>query len=313
MSIKGEKLTFGVVLPTCNRANLVRGFLETIDKQRSCPHELILVDQSDDESTKKVFEDWKPANIQKKYLHRNVKSLVLARNAGIKASGNTDLIAFFDDDILLDFRFCEEIVKVFESDEGGQYAGGMGTVEPWKYKPKPLQAFFLMSFEGSGKFLASGAPTFPHWKKEFTETEFVSGGCTFWRRHIIQEYLFDERLRDHGYGDDVDISYRVSRRYKLFLQPRAVCYQQKDPPGRILGRQYRRAWIQNMYYLAQKNDISLLAYSWCVLGHFFRDLICLDFQKLLGDFEGTFNIVCGRIDTVAGYKHFIKQLRQERQ
>ena len=307
-----EKLTFSIILPTCNRAVLVKTFLETVDQQKRLPAELILVDQSDDDSTEKVFNDWHPVDIEKKYIHRDVKSLILARNAGIVSSGATDLIAFFDDDILLDQKFCNEVVKIFEDDQEGQYAGGMGTVDQWEYKRKPLQAFFLMPYEGSGKFLASGAPTFSHWKKEFTEVEFVSGGCTFWRRSIIREYLFDERLSNYGHGDDVDVSYRISRRYKLFLQPKAVCFQHENPPGRDLGRAYRRTWIQNMYYLSQKNGISILAYLWCVLGHFVRDIVCLDFQRLMGDFEAVGNIVRGRIDTVAGYDQFIKNRKQGR-
>ena len=306
------ELTYSIILPTCNRASLVKEFLKSVDVQGQKPLELILVDQSDSEETKKVFDQWDPAGIQKKYIYNEVKSLILARNAGIKACAQTDLIAFFDDDILLDLKFCEEVVRVFEADKQEVYAGGMGTVDQWNYKAKPFQAFFLMPYEGSGKFLASGVPTYPHWKREFSETEFVSGGCTFWRNHIIKEYLFDERLSDYGHGDDVDVSYRISRRYKLFLQPKAICFQHGNPPGRKLGRDYRRAWIQNMYYLAQKNGISLVAYWWCVIGHFLRDLVCCDFQRLRGDFEGTRNIVRGRIDTVIGYHQFIESRKQKR-
>jgi len=278
-----------------------------LDGKNRKPYELILVDQSDDVSTRQVLDDWASEGIQKKYIHREVRSLILARNAGIEASENTDLIAFFDDDILLNQEFCEEVVKVFENDMEQVYAGGMGTVDQWEYKSKPLQSFFLMPHEGSGKFLKSGAPTFPHWKKEFAETEFVSGGCTFWRRSVIKEYLFDERLSQYGHGDDVDVSYRISRKHKLFLQPKAVCYQHENPPGRDLGRKYRRAWIQNMYYLAQKNDMSLIAYFWCVFGYFLRDLVCLDFQRLLGDYEGLRNIILRRIDTISGYDQFIRE------
>lgn len=79
-----------MILPTCDRASLVKEFLGTIDQQRRRPTELILVDQSDDDSTKKVFDDWPSQGIHKKYIHRDVKSLILARNAGIEASDNTD-------------------------------------------------------------------------------------------------------------------------------------------------------------------------------------------------------------------------------
>lgn len=303
-------MTYSIIIPTLNRAVLVRNLLACIEKQTVLPYEVIIVDQSDDCAARDIFEAWNPPGIIKKYIFREVKSLILARHAGLDACAETDLVAFFDDDITLDPRFCEEIVKVFYEDRDGAYAGGMGAVDGWAYRFKPLQHFFLMPHEGSGRFLPSGMQTFPHWKKEFCETEFLSGGCTFWRRKIIQKYRFDERLSGFGCGDDVDISHRITREYKLFFQPKAVCYQDANPPGRNSGRTYRRVWVQNMYYLAQKNSIFMPAYAWCVLGHILRDLGCLDFPKAIGDFEGIKNIVLGRIDTVQGYDDFKRQLKR---
>lgn len=302
-------MTYSIVLPTLNRATLVRNFLDCVEKETVLPYEVIVVDQSDGCATREIFEAWNPLGIIKKYVHREVKSLILARNAGLDACGETDLIAFFDDDVTVDGRFCEEMVRVFCEDKFGIYAGGMGTVHGWSYRFKPIQAFFLMPHEGSGSFLPSGVQTFPHWKKEFCLTEFLSGGCTFWRRKIIQTYRFDERLSGSGLGDDVDVSYRVARDYKLFFQPKAVCYQIVNPPGKNSARTYRRVWVQNMFYLAQKNKVFMPAYAWCVLGHVLRDLACLDFSMAIGDLEGIKNIIFGRIDTVQGYDDFSRQLK----
>lgn len=307
-------MTYSIILPTLNRAALVRNFLDCVETQTVLPYEVIVVDQSDNFATRDVFEAWSlPLGIVKKYIHRKVKSLILARNAGLDACGETDLVVFFDDDVTVEARFCEEMVKVFCEDRFNAYAGGMGTVHGWPYRFKPFQILFLMPHEGSGRFLPSGAQTFPHWKKEFCETEFLSGGCTFWRRKVIQKYRFDERLNGFGCGDDVDISYRIARDYKLFFQPKAVCYQIANPPGKDNGRTYRRAWVQNMYYLAQKNKVFIPAYVWCVLGHVLRDLICLDFSRVIGDFEGIRNIILGRIDTVQGYDDFKRQLKISRE
>jgi GT2 family glycosyltransferase len=281
------------MLPTCNRAKLAAQFLRSVERQTALPYEIIVVDQSDDWSTRDVFDRWDVCGniIRKKYIHREIKSLILARHVGLDACADTDLVVFFDDDITLDSLFCEEIIKVFEQDPDGKFAGGMGTVKGWGFQPKPFQAFFLMPHEGNGRFLPSGSPTFVHWKNDFCETEFVSGGCTFWRREIIQKYRFDEHLGGYGYGDDVDISYRVSRDYKLFFQPKSVCYQEANPPGRVLKKKYRSDWVKNMYYLARKNNFSIPAYAWCVFGHLVRDLVCFDFKGALGDIEGAWSIV----------------------
>ncbi len=290
-------MTYSIILPTLNRPELVKNLLSSIEQQTLLPAAIVVVDQSDNHLTRDIFNAWNHPQINKTYIHRQVKSLILARHAGLDAC-ETDLVAFLDDDITLDPLFCESIVKVFMDDRIEKYAGGMGTIQGWNYRPKPFQAFFLMPHEGSGRFLISGMQTYPHWKKEFCETEFVSGGCTFWRRKIIGKYRFDERICGTGHGDDVDVSYRISRHHKLFFQPKSICFQTKNPPGKDSGRKYRREWIQNMYYLTKKNNIFVGAYAWCVLGYVLRDLICLDFQKIQGDWEGIGKVILGRIDTV---------------
>lgn len=302
-------MTYSIILPTLNRAALVKDFLACVEKQTLLPEEVIVVDQGDNCATRDLFEGWNPSGIAKKYVYREVKSLILARNAGLDACTHTDLVVFFDDDVAMEAQFCEEMVKVFQNDANGIYAGGMGAVHGWAYRPKPFQFFFFMPHEGSGRFLPSGAQTFPHWKKEFCETEFLSGGCTFWRRKVIKAYRFDERLSGFGFGDDVDVSYRISRNYKLFFQPKAVCHQVSNPPGKMSGRAYRKVWVQNMYYLAQKNRIFMPAYALCVFGHVLRDLACMDFPMAIGDLEGIRNIILGRIDTVQGYDDFKCQLK----
>ncbi len=306
-----SQLSFSLILPTCNRAELVKQFLESVSKQIVHPLEVIVVDQSDSPATKDIFDAWNVPGVSKKYIYNQVKFLILARHRGLDACASTDLVAFLDDDVVLDPAFCKEIVQVFEKDVEGRFAGGMGAVDGWDSHSKPFQAFFLMPHEGSGNFLKSGAQTFTHGRKEFCETEFLSGGCTFWRRKIIQQYRFDERLSGYGYGDDVDISFRISRRHKLFFQPKSVCFQQPNCPGMDKGRLYRRVWIQNMYYLAQKNQFFIPAFAWCVLGHFIRDFLCLDFPRVRGDLEGTWNILRGRVDTVVGYAEFKRGLKHD--
>ena len=139
------RLQYSIILPTCNRVSLVSSFLKSIEQQTMLPSEVVVIDQSDDEETKDLFEQWSPqkGSIKKKYVHSKIKSLILARHAGLDACGQTGLVAFLDDDITLDPLFCEEIVKIFTKDKEGKFAGGMGTVDGWEYRKKPFQTFFF--------------------------------------------------------------------------------------------------------------------------------------------------------------------------
>lgn len=311
-------LTYSILIPTLNRPQLLKNLLASVEQQTRAPHEVILVDQSDDLETKNFFDHWNPVRflqLKKRYIHLNEKSLVKARNTGIHAA-TSDLVCFMDDDATFNPEFAQVIVEIFEKDTENRYAGGTGHIVGFTKKRRLLQTLFLMPHEGNGYFLASGVQTYPHWKKEFCETEFVSGGCTFWRRSIIAEYRFDKRLNAYGHGEDVDISYRISRKFKNFYQPKAKIFLHSHPFDKHLnkdsGRRFRRAWVQNFYYLAIKNRIFLPAFYWCVLGHFLRDLVCFDFSSLLGDGEGLWKILIQQIETVEGYKEF-KQERKNRE
>ncbi|MCC6278778.1 MAG: glycosyltransferase family 2 protein [Oligoflexia bacterium] len=305
-----KKLTYSILVPTCNRPELMERFLKSVSAQSRKPDEVVVIDQSDDGKTKGVFEAWNAPGVKKTYLHRTVKSLILARNAGIDASGAYDLVCFFDDDIVLEPEFCERMVERFEHDVEGRFAGGMGTMVGTPKRNAWIQKIFFMPHDGDGKFTKAGAPTFCHWKDEFCETEFLSGGITFWRKSIIQAFRFDERLVGYGHGDDVDVSYRTSRKYKHFYEPRARCFHDPHSPGRDKVMIFRRGFIQNSFYLAQKNGIPLWAFGISVLGYIFRDLILLDHYRLRGDLMAVANILRGRIDTVVGYDDFIRAQRQ---
>lgn len=301
-------LPFSLLVPTLNRPDHLGRLLASIQIQTRTPDEIVVIDQSDDSRSRELFESWQAAPQTKKvYLHRTVKSLILARNAGLDASGKVDLVAFLDDDLVLRPSFCEHIVTRFEMDTMGLYAGGMGTIAGSRKRFKPLQTLFMMPREGSGKFSRSGAPTFPHWKGSFSDTEFLSGGITFWRKEILMRHRFDERMVGYGYGDDVDVSYRISRKHRNFIEPLATCEHEDHAPGREQGFAYRRGWIQNFYYLAQKNGISRFWFLWCALGHVLRDLICMDGPKLRGDLVALRNIARGEIDTVVGYAEFVRE------
>src|SRR5690606_30929231 len=146
--------------------------------------------------------------------------------------------------------YSEQIIKVFEKDQQGIYAGGMGTFIGARQKTNLASRLFFMPCDGDGRFQPSGAQTYPYGHDHFMEVEFLAGGITFWRKEIICKYRYDERLVAYGHGDDVDVSYRISRKYKNFFQPAAKCHHDLHSPGRDRLTTYRRNWIQNFYYLS---------------------------------------------------------------
>jgi len=109
-------LEISVIIPTYNREEHLKNCLSSLLIQTKKPLEILIIDNSDNLYSKKVVnlfeEQFKLKNILIYNFKNSINSGALARNLGaLKAKG--DLIAFLDDDVLLDSNYYEEIEKVF--------------------------------------------------------------------------------------------------------------------------------------------------------------------------------------------------------
>jgi GT2 family glycosyltransferase len=78
--------------------------------------------------------------------------------------------------------------------------------------------FISLTTEGNkrkGALLKSGRNVSYCLAEVDLETEWLCSGATVWRKEILDEFKFDEWFAGYGVVDDVDFSYRVSKRYKL--------------------------------------------------------------------------------------------------
>ena len=113
-----NSLKISVVIPTRNRPEDLADLLSTLLNQDHLPLEVLIIDDSEEDSTKRVTDLFKPdfeaVGCKLKYVKGNCDGLPAARNLGVKISrGN--LILFLDDDILLlDKNTIKSIVTFFE-------------------------------------------------------------------------------------------------------------------------------------------------------------------------------------------------------
>lgn len=300
--MKNNQWPLSIVIPTLNRPHYLAKALISIKNQSHLPSEIIIVDQSDGPETRQLFEAFDAGNIKKTYVHQSEKSLILARNRGIDLATESKFIGFLDDDLEIKSDFIEHLMARFASDTKGELAGGMGTFEGRNLKKKKFNEFFHMSHDGVGKFLPNGVPTYPHWMPDFAEVEFLSGGITIYRAEVIRSHKFDENLVGYGYGDDTDVSFRISRKFKLFIEPKAKCSHDDASTGRDPGFKHRKMWTQNMYYLLKKNvgvnKQSISSFRRLVAGQILDDLRHFRKGAFLGNFVAIKNILTGKLDSV---------------
>ena len=118
-----------VIIPTLNRPADLKRCLDSLVAQTLPPDELIIVDQSSDEQTKNLLEEYRqkyghviPSFI---YILQAEKSSARARNLGASLAKG-EILSFTDDDIILYPDYLERIMAGFKDPQVG---GVMGNVE----------------------------------------------------------------------------------------------------------------------------------------------------------------------------------------
>ena len=66
------------------------------------------------------------------------------------------------------------------------------------------------------KFIPESETQIP---QDIKEVELCSGGNTSYLREVFEEFFFDEEFDGYAPMEDIDFSYRVSRKYKLIVDP----------------------------------------------------------------------------------------------
>jgi glycosyltransferase involved in cell wall biosynthesis len=295
-------MKISLIISTCNREESLTDCLDSIFKQTLIPYEIIIVDSSD-EFRKPCIEKNCPSNI--KYLHTQSRGLTKQRNIGLKeASG--DIVTFVDDDVILYRNYLEEIQKVFDN-YPGKIGGVTGKVidtnEEITGVPRLCYHIFAWAFlllrPGSGRFQLSGFPTSYRDKGKVVKGEILYGCNMAFKREVLMEIGFDEKLYRFMYMEDESIAYRVSRKYNNYFTPFAIVIHR--------NREKRNEWIRanalvrNFIYLHRtmypRTTLHIIAFLWSMCGLSFVEFMRSIKRKDMSRFKGFLTGIVQSLET----------------
>jgi GT2 family glycosyltransferase/SAM-dependent methyltransferase len=196
-----------VVVATRNRPETLARLLESLELLPTAPAEVIVVDNGPDERTREVVEGSGSAT----YVAEPRPGLSAARNAGIRRARGS-IVAFTDDDAVVDARWLEALCGGFESPDVMAVTGLV--------LPARLDTSVQVLFERGVGWFAHG------FRRRVFDADFVartrSGGVPVWaigagvnlavRREAFERVgLFDERLGAgaSGCSEDSELLYRI--------------------------------------------------------------------------------------------------------
>lgn len=219
--MQGELVTVSVIIPTYNRAHILRrtlrAYLEQTGDHRIL--EILVVDDGSIDNTQAVISSCQNEQIHVRSLYQTNQGLAAARNHAVREAKG-DLILFGDDDIIPAPEMTAEHVAWHDRDADGNL-GVLGFV-PWlpEVKPTPFMKWSgLYGPQFNFGFFKSGLPLgfqFGYFCNTSVRTKF-----------LLENGFFSEAFRTYGY-EDLELSFRLMKKgYKLLYNPRAIGYHNK--------------------------------------------------------------------------------------
>lgn len=245
-----QNMQVSVIIPTYNRVQDLDECLDSITVQTILPKEVLVIDNGTDINTKNLIKnrekEFEEKGVILKYIKNNENSLTVARNIGVKHSRG-DIISFLDDDLTLDKDYYQEIVKVYKAIPNALGVTGYNQSGK-KEKRKILNILdrllnilgmlhFTTSFkeENRCRVFPSLTVSYPSPSLDkIINCEWLSGASTY-KKGILEEFKFDEKLKKYSWGEDQDFPYRVFKKYphSLFLTPYAKYLHDGSQEGRL--------------------------------------------------------------------------------
>lgn len=261
-----EKIS--VIIITYNRLNSLIGVLDDLAKQTYFPSEVIIVDQTPNDSVKEALKQWNVI-LPIKYVFQKQPSSAIARNNGVKnSSKESEIVMFLDDDMRIDPKYIEEIVKVFR--EFDAYGVG-GYIKP---SDRIMHRIIRPIFYGDkylGRVIIPTEGEILRDLKETKENQWLSGGTMSYKKVVFDKLNFDEKLKRWSYKDDMDFSYRVHKEFgKLYITPHAKIVHLSEHTAKIpkpyeilMKLSYRLYFSKKNHFHSFKNSI---LFWWSIIG-----------------------------------------------
>jgi len=270
---------FSVIVCTYRRARSLARFLDSLSAQNHRADSLIIVDASPDEDSEvmlKARQDIDALGGSVCYFRVSgpLKGLTRQRNFGLRWVV-TDLVAFFDDDVVLRPNCLGVLERVHrELGDGvvgvGAYLEGSESRPNWLWRLR--LSLRMISTLQPGTYQRSGMSIpwgFMPDSEAAVDGDYLPGGATMWKTSILRELKFDESFEGYGQGEDLEFSLRARRKGRLVLSGAARLQHLHDETGRPDYFKLGYMAIYNRFQIHRRGlddrsgrDIAWFVYAW---------------------------------------------------
>lgn len=265
-----EKL--GIIIATKDRHNDLRRFFVSLSSQGVKPDQIVVVDAGS-KKCEDVLKDF--PTLKTDYTHITPPSLTRQRNTGIKMlRDDITLAAFFDDDIEFIRDSLKEMMDFWENTGPDTGAAAFNNMSERHKKPGLHGKLFYIGHDTPGRILPSGFQSIPCSLDRTLRVDWLIGCSMVYRKDVFKEFIFDEWFDGYARYEDVDFSYRVGRKYKMFVVCGAKVLHhvqlEKEENSFLLGKMQI---INRLYFVRKNRSLSVPLCYWALSGLTVNNLI----------------------------------------
>lgn len=302
------EISLAFVIPTKDRGEDLRRMLASLVAQTRLPDQVIVVDGG---GTAVSWCRAEFAALQIDYVRLLPPSLSAQRNAGM-AMLHPEIThaGYLDDDVVLEFDAVCEMAS-FWGAAGLDVGGAAFNVVNGSLSSEPVPRRGLGWAGGSGRVAPSGFVHELSEVRENLETDWLCGGATVWRRQVIEKYSYDNWFQGTGFMEDVDFSFGVRERYRLFVVAAARLAHYTQPVRADRQRLFGKWQVVNRMYIVRKyrhRGLSLRkawSTSFMLLAANIIRGVALRRRSLwdrgLGNMAGIVSELCGKSEQIGGF------------
>ncbi len=283
-------MKFNLIICTYRRKEAIERLLQSVQQQSLFPDEILVIDASPDDLTKKLIEEKVYPHLKYFKVGSGDAGLTRQRNYGInRSSPEMDILCFLDDDILLEPDYFKKLIESYEQHPDALGVGGYIKDEiPWKnVEENYIPRFEEFTFDGFARPLGQRnvlrkrlgllsdeppgyMPQFSHGfstgflppSEKVYPVEFFMGGVASYKKMLFSKIGFSEYFEGYGLYEDMDFCLRASKLGQLYMNTAAKVEHLHDKGGRPDSYKYGRMVIENGYHVwkLKYSNPSIIAY-----------------------------------------------------
>ncbi len=268
-----------IIIPTFNRPEKMANILTSLAAQIEPCGRIIVVDGGG--SVERVVERF-TERLPVEYHRCTPPGQIRQRNYGIALLGSeTRLIAYFDDDIVLEPDAIKVMIAFLNGCEPDTAGAGFNMVNFPPHRLSLLKALFGMSSRQQGRVLRSGFNVTIANVQEDLRAQWLCGGATVWKSEILRKFLNKEINSRWAASEDLVFSYPIGKKFPLYVCANArVRHEHVNDHKAVNKYKYygRTFTLWQLSFIEQHPELSRLYFFWMITGQILGRLISGSFQ-----------------------------------